>query len=143
MNSPVLNPSPKHSAIAFLLLQKLGWLILSLITKYSYSIRNSIPSQSLSSPPNLEVVSVKLLLKFPLTTCLIHTPPKSSSTYYINLCNYLNDLLSLNNKTILLGDFNLPDINWDSLSGQSPHSSTCDLVFKFNPSQFVTTPTYV
>ena len=108
------------------------------------AICNSIPSQSLPSPLNLEVVSVKLQLKSPIIICLICIPPKSCSTYYINFCSYLNDILTLNIKTILLGDFNLPDINWDSLSGQSSHSSIiCELIFKFNLAQFVTTPTHV
>ena len=50
----------------------------------------------------------------------------------------------LPNKTILLGDFNFPDINWDTLSGFSLHANLfCDLIFRFNLSQLVTSPTHI
>lgn len=104
------------------------------------AIHDLIPFSQLSSPPTLEVVTVKLELKVPLTVCLVYLPPLSSHS---NLLSYLDHLLSLNQKTVILGDFNLPDINWESLSGSSPQSHNfCDLIFKYNITQFVTLPTH-
>ena len=46
--------------------------------------------------------------------------------------------------TILVGDFNLPDINWDTLSAQSATSELfCDFVFDNNLTQFVNNPTHI
>ena len=44
---------------------------------------------------------------------------------------------------VIVGDFNLPDISWSTLSGQSPPSTAfCDLVFWYNLTQFVDFPTH-
>ena len=107
-------------------------------------VNNTLPSKILPSPSNLELVTVKIYLKCPIILCLIYNPPNSDSTYFFNLLDYLNNLLTLNNKVILLGDFNLPDINWDSLTGQFLSSNLfCDIVFKFNLTQFVNLPTHI
>lgn len=58
-----------------------------------------------------------------------------------SLVSFLSTLAS--RSIILLGDFNLPDVNWNSLSGSSPFSSLfCDLVFDLNLVQLVTFPTH-
>ena len=45
---------------------------------------------------------------------------------------------------ILVGDFNLPDVCWSSLIGQSPFSNSfCDFVYEHNFSQLVDCPTHV
>ena len=45
---------------------------------------------------------------------------------------------------MILGDFNLPDINWNTLSGSSPLAHTfCDLVFKLNLLQLIESPTHI
>lgn len=44
----------------------------------------------------------------------------------------------------LVGDFNMPDINWHNLTSNSPTSRQfCDLVFALNLSQLVLNPTHV
>ena len=104
----------------------------------------SIPTRKLSSPPNLEVVTVELKLKIPITLCLVYNPPRSDFSYYSNLFSYLDVLLSSQNKVILCGDFNFPDIDWDTLSGSSISSTVfCDLVYKYNLSQLISHPTHI
>ena len=45
---------------------------------------------------------------------------------------------------VLVGDFNLPDINWSSLSSQSAVSDEfCDFVFYHNLTQLVEEPTHI
>ena len=108
------------------------------------AVNNTLPSKILPSPSNLELVTVKIYFKFPIILCLIYNPQNSDSTYFFNLLDYLNNLITLNNKVILLGDFNLPDINWDSLTGQFLSSNLfCDIVYKFNLTQFVNLPTHI
>lgn len=44
---------------------------------------------------------------------------------------------------LIMGDFNLPDINWDSLSGSSVNSKNfCDFIFNFNLTQLIAHPTH-
>ena len=75
------------------------------------AVNNTLPSKILPSPYNLELVAVKIYSKYSFILCLIYNPPNSDLSYFFNLLDYLNNLLALNNKIILLGDFNLPDIN--------------------------------
>lgn len=103
----------------------------------------SIPSKLLTSPPDLEVVTVELKLKISIILCLIYIPPRSNPSYYTNLFSYLDTLFSSNNKIIVCGDFNFPDINWDTLTGASPHSTSfCELIYKYNLFQHVSDPTH-
>ena len=45
---------------------------------------------------------------------------------------------------IILGDFNFPDIDWDTLTGHSPASDQlCDLIFQTGLSQLIDMPTHV
>ena len=80
------------------------------------AVNNTRPLKILPSTYNLELVTVKIDFKFLLILCLIYNPPNSDSTNLFNLLDYSNNFLALNNKVILLGDFKLPDINWDSLT---------------------------
>ena len=58
--------------------------------------------------------------------------------------NYIGTLKDLTGYLILLGDFNVRDINWDSLCGQSPFSTDfCDAVFNLNLTQRIKEPTHV
>ena len=108
------------------------------------AIHDSIPYCVISSPSNLEVLTVKLELKTPITLCVVYIPPLSAPSYHSDLLSYFDFLLTPNGKTVILGDFNFPDINWETLSGTSPHSNYfCDLIYKFNLNQFVSHPTHV
>jgi len=62
----------------------------------------------------------------------LHTvPPNITLTYYETLFDFLSNLSNISNKLITIGDFNFPDIDWDSLSGHSPVSNQfCDLMFQ-------------
>lgn len=108
------------------------------------AIHDSIPYCFISSPSNLEVLKVKLELKTPITFCVVYLLPLSSPSYHSDLLSYFDFLLTPNGKTVILGDFNFPDIGWETLSGTSPHSNYfCDLMYKFNLNQFVSHPTHV
>ena len=57
----------------------------------------------------------------------------------------MSHLVSSYGNVILLGDFNVPDIDWDTLTGVSLFSkSLCNIVFHDNLSQFThqTNPHY-
>lgn len=53
----------------------------------------------------------------------------------------MSHLVSSYGNVILLGDFNVPDIDWDTLTGVSLFSkSLCNIVFHDNLSQLVHSP---
>ena len=42
------------------------------------AILSSIPAKQLTSPPDLEIITVKLELKIPIILCLLYIPPHSN-----------------------------------------------------------------
>ena len=60
------------------------------------------------------------------------------------LFKHISDLCSGSSPVVILGDFNLPDINWNTLSGNSSLAYVfCDLVFKLNSLQLIEYPTHI
>ena len=115
-------------AVYFLLLQTLSQL-----------------SYILPSPPNLEVLSIKILnRKQPIILCCVYNPPISEIQYFNSLISYFTTLANTDDSFVLLGDFNLPDISWSSLSGTSINSNFfCDFVFQYNLFQMIESPTHI
>ena len=57
--------------------------------------------------------------------------------------NFIHSL-PLTNNTIIVGDFNYPDIDWLTLSGTNLNSSSfCDFIFDINFVQLIETPTHI
>ena len=108
------------------------------------AVSNSVASSMLPSPPELEIITVKFRInQFEAVICNCYIPPNTADTLFVTLLRYLSNLLSNHNRVIITGDFNLPDINWSSLSGHSYTSNTfCDFVYD-NLFQLVDTPTHV
>ena len=74
------------------------------------AIKDTIVSQQLPSPSNLELLLVCISLHHPITICLVYNPPNTSAQYRQELINYLQSL-STDSSVILMGDFNVPDMN--------------------------------
>ena len=95
------------------------------------AVSNKFTCQTITSPDNLEIICIKLMLPSPITFCVTYVPPNSTADYYDSLFNFLLHLHHISDKIIIIGDFNFPDIDWDLLSGSSPASNQfCDLVFQ-------------
>lgn len=70
-------------------------------------------------------------------------PPNSNVASYESLSTYLIELSTNNSSVVITGDFNLPDINWSTLSAISQASDLfCDLVYNLNLSQLIDTATH-
>ena len=98
------------------------------------------------SPPNFEVVCIKLCLSGDhiISLCSVYVPPNPDITYFNQLIAFLKFLAANEEILIIVGDFNLPDICWTSLSGCSPLSNLfCDFVFDTNLAQLINSPTHV
>ena len=108
------------------------------------AIHDSVPFCVVSSPSNLKILTVKIDLKTLITLCVVYLPPLSTPSYHSDLLSYFDQLLTPNKKTVILADFNFPDISWETLSENPPQSySFCDLVYKFNLTQSVSHLTHI
>ena len=97
----------------------------------------------MSSPPHVEILTVLISTSNPFIISVVYIPPNSSDTYHELLHSYLTNLVNESSPIILLGDFNLPDVNWATYSGSSPKSNKCcDLLFQLNLFQLVDEPTH-
>ena len=106
------------------------------------AVHDSIPSLLLSSPLDLEVVSVKLCNQ-DLILCTVYVPPCSSEFYMLSVIQYLSGIVCSYSNCIIVGDFNLPDVCWSSLSGTTSLSNHfCEFVFDHNLTQHVMDPTH-
>ena len=106
------------------------------------AVSNSFHSVCFSSPPDLEIVTVKLGVDRNLIPCTIYVPPSACESYVCSLTEYLVVLQSSYDHCIFVGDFNFPDI--DSLSGPSSLSNFfCDFIFDCNLTKHGTQPTHV
>jgi len=74
---------------------------------------------------------------------MVYAPPNATADYHRDLNNYLTTTSTLSTSVFILGDFNLPDINWDTLTGISTISNNfCDCIFESNLTQLVESPTH-
>ena len=74
----------------------------------------------------------------------VDIPPNSPAAYYENLLDFLSNIDTSAVNLILLGDFNLPDINWNTQSGVSMISNHfCDFVFDNGLGQLINGPTHI
>ena len=77
---------------------------------------SSCTSSLLSSHDTIQGISV--LISPSLAITCIYVLPASDFSYHLTLLNLVNSLSSENNH-LIVGDFNLPDIDWDSMSTPS------------------------
>ena len=106
-------------------------------------VANSIASTLVPNNFDIEMVTINLTYLQLVITC-IYVPPNSSDDYHRDIISSLNFLHSTYNHVVIMGDFNSSDINWTTLSASSTFShSLCELVFKFNLQQLVTSTTHL
>ena len=92
------------------------------------AVHKSIPCKPVPSPHSLEVVSIEIPIPCKLIMCLIYIPPNAPQSYFQLLIQFLSALVK-DSKVIFLGDFNLPDINWNNLHSNHSYSDQfCDFV---------------
>ena len=109
------------------------------------AVSDLISSSLIPSPPDLEVITVNVFChNGPITFCTVYVPPNSEVDYHNQLLSYLYSIVSTMENVILVGDFNMPDICWSSLTGTSTFSNSfCDFVFEMSLSQLVMEATHI
>ena len=84
------------------------------------AVNDKIPSKLILKHPLLELLSVELSLNPKLILICLYIPPNCSDDYKREVINYLYSLPE--DDLILLGDLNIPDIDWDTLNASTPFS---------------------
>ena len=75
----------------------------------------------------MEVLFADVLLtsSIPIRLITVYRPPSSTAVNSLALCKFLqSDVVSRNKLLVILGDFNLPDINWTSWSSDAQNYVT-------------------
>ena len=106
-------------------------------------IKDNINATEISrtNTPSYEAVYVKLKVnKKHIIVATIYRPPKTTLENDIILYNELEAIVKTKT-SVILGDFNLPRINWKNLSADNEGTRLLKLVKKLYLSQFVTEPT--
>ena len=106
------------------------------------AIHNSIPSQLCHTSNSIEMISVHLNIRPKLLLICLYIPPNCTSEYQQETLHAISNIQD-DVSTIILGDFNTPDINWLTLCAGSPFSrNLCNTLHHLNYLQLVNTPTH-
>ncbi|XP_019854575.1 PREDICTED: uncharacterized protein LOC109583601 [Amphimedon queenslandica] len=107
------------------------------------AVADSIQSNLIQLDYDIEMITVSLFNAHVSLSCL-YIAPNSSEQYRHDTLKCLNRVVSDTSLSLVIGDFNSPDINWATLSASSPFSlSLCDFIFSHNLNQLVLRPTHV
>ena len=108
------------------------------------AVSNLIPSKSIQVQSPCELTVVNLTLNPNTFICCAYVPPSSPTSYLENIAQVLHTLPSSSSHLILLGDFNIIDVNWSTLHSLSPSlSSFCDHLVSFNMQQIMNASTHI
>ena len=119
--------------IEITILEVVGWVLLA--------IREC---KLLLTPDNSKVITVQLCAPKPVVLCTAYLPPHSTLADAQPLFDHLSSVCSGTMPVIAIGDYNLPGIDWETLSGDSLISNTfCDLVFDLNLTQLMGSPSHI
>ena len=113
------------------------------------AIKDTIPASVI--PSNLsshapEIITVRLNLHKTIILSCAYLPPSPSDSNMNDVISNLTQIIDANASadTIFVGDFNLPDVQWDTLSSTfSTSRAFCDFVFDNSLTQLVNHPTHV
>ena len=92
-------------------------------------------------PVDIEAVNIQLSFSIPI---FVYIPPQSSYEFYKKYFNYISGLSNQHTPLIIAGDFNLPDIDWSTLAGDSAIANElCNIIFELNLLQHIDQPTHI
>ena len=95
------------------------------------------------SPSQTELVIVEIFNPQSLFLCLTYFPPDVSQSSVATTLSHIESTVA-DHLCILLGDFNMPDIEWSSPSCSNHRSkSLCVFVFNNNFIQYIQSPKHV
>ncbi len=106
------------------------------------AVSNQLPSRQITISQPIECISVEIGSSRKIIVSCVYRPPASSDEYFNSLLDHIRSLPS-DCELLVLGDFNVPDINWETMSASSSNSSgLCDTIFDKNLTQVITGATH-
>ena len=90
-------------------------------------------------------MTVRLSLHKPTILCCVYVPPSLSDSTMNSVISDLTQIIQNNSSTniIIVGDFNSPDVHWDTLSATTNSArGLCDFIFDNSLTQLVDQPTH-
>ena len=109
------------------------------------AVSNKLASKISYVSTSIELLSVEITLPSNQTImfCCMYAPPSSERSYFQDLFHYLQHI-SNGARVILVGDMNLPDVNWEQMSASSSVSEFfCDSMFSLNLIQLINESTHI
>lgn len=109
------------------------------------AVANTLSSTLICSSLDLELIAVEITaIPKPITLINAYIPPNSPLSLIASFTQQICQLTKTNNTVILTGDLNHPQIDWLSLSGNSPSGQLiCDCFFQSNLVQLIHDPTHI
>lgn len=106
-------------------------------------IRHGIPYTAMPMASDIEAVWCKFYVKDEITYIgVVYRPPDAEVSFLEALYDYMLTHALRGKKIIVAGDFNLPEVKWDSLNLATKTGNVlADIMFTFNLTQVVTVPT--
>ena len=102
-----------------------------------------IPSKIVLTAQDAELVAIQINTPVPTVVACLYIPPHSPPSLISAISHHIQEMSSICEDIIILGDLNHPLIDWSSLTGNSNSGSIiCDCFFNLNLSQLVTEPTH-
>ena len=99
---------------------------------FSHTVQDNIISKVLPTPTDIEMLTVKVEASQKIIISVVYLPPNPSLLSIQSLLSHLSQFPKPCN-AVLLGNFNLSDINWDTLYGNSKVAETFfDVCFESN-----------
>lgn len=107
-----------------------------------FAVDERLPATVLSTPANIEVLTIQVKCPQPVLFTVVYRPPNADYIYLAELFAYLHQLL-INNCVVIMGDFNFPGIDWQTLSAPSQSSDLfCEFVYDNGLTQHISDPTH-
>ena len=102
------------------------------------AVSKQLKARLLCTSTELEAITIEIGKD--LIVCCLYLPPDCSQDYFNEALLHLKNLPS-DSHVVILGDFNLPDINWECMAGSSTRSDYfCDVIQDQNFVQLVHNP---
>ena len=106
------------------------------------AVNNNLSSKQLSLSDDIESIVVEIDSSRPIVVCVLYVPPNANDLYHQHISDVLHSLPP-NKDLMIIGDFNLPDIDWDLLNGESKQSTNfCELIVHLNLCQLIISSTH-
>ncbi|XP_040078359.1 uncharacterized protein LOC115331960, partial [Ixodes scapularis] len=107
-------------------------------------LKRGIPYEHMPDVKDVESLWCKVSFDYySVVVGVVYRPPNSDHKCLYNLNDYMQQHIK-NQRIIMAGDFNIPEVNWDSLQlGTVTSDAILDILFAFNLSQIVREPTRV